>query len=253
MKLSTQPQDPNYFKISGLIKIQNSLNKLVNDSANSRQLYSEKNTLIQKAKAIFGAIDFVGLESGSDILNNAVKLNKSIVETGVDIDALLKFRLLGHNILKKTDSEGLFRLSGSKNQVEVFLKELDKDINPKTIQKTQDVNTLTGAFKQLVRERSPGLLDGVKLVKDVKGLKEAVQKLKVIDRKLLNVVIRCLSEVAKKSTVNKMTAGNLATCMAPNLVEIVVDENNPLAAFAKTKESNDIVQFMIEHYAEIFK
>lgn len=244
-----QPQDPNYPKILGLIEVQNSLNKLVECSVQPKKLYTEKNALIQKAKAIFGTIDFVGLESDSDILNNAVKLNKSIIETGAGIDALLKFRLLGYNILKKTNVVGLFRSCGSKTKIEELLKDFDNGINPKTIKEIQDVHMLTGAFKQLVEKQFSGFDEDFELVANVDKLKAVVQKLKIIDRKLLNVVFRCLSKVAENSAINSMNAMSLATCITPRFIE----SDNPFEVITKTKEVIPVIQCMIENYDEIFR
>ncbi|NGX48312.1 MAG: hypothetical protein K1000chlam3_01703 [Chlamydiae bacterium] len=181
------------------------------------------------------------------------------------------FQQLLEAILEKKDAEGLFRINGSKKNIEKLLKVLNPGKNTKkpirkkfTFKKNKstdttemiqqaDIHELTGVFKAMLRGRAP--LDTIK--KSLMGFEElsvgalqiAFHKLESKDFALLKMLIKSLSEIEKNSEKTMMPTSNLAICIGPNLIKFSEDLK---VASDETTRVNSITEFMIDNYAKIF-
>ncbi|MDN3505837.1 MAG: Rho GTPase-activating protein [Simkaniaceae bacterium] len=181
--------------------------------------------------------------------------------------------LLANAIIEKKSTEGLFRVGGSASVKEILLRKLSAK-NDGLVQtvgaafnklfgetrnifeevERSDIHAVAGAFKELLREQNPSLLDTIKaelLVEglDLQTLKPLIQKLGDSEKAQLKIVLDLCSEIASTDG-NKMDASNLAICIAPNLFTPAEDLAGSLH---ETRLITPAVQMMIENASELFE
>jgi|GEM_PF-2724073 len=184
-------------------------------------------------------------ELHAGIVGMVALIEKKLVLTDTE-----KLDLLAKEIRKCVNTEGLFRLCGTRVGITSLLGDFSSD----AVEDIKDVHTLTGAFKQILREQNPSLLDAIKsglLAEDltIEKLKPLIQSLRDKEKAELKIVLDLLSEIAVSAETNKMNAANLATCIAPNL-------HTPaegLAALGELGPMNAAVEMMIENNSELFE
>jgi hypothetical protein len=165
--------------------------------------------------------------------------------------------------------EGLFRVVGSHQNIESLRDKLDSvdcDAAALLLSPTARVDShdVAGLFKRFVRELPEPLLTfdkydqfvSVSQLSDVAatrtGIKSLVQSLPVENRRSLICVLWLLHQVALRSDVNKMTASNLAACLAPNFIKaredhsIALDHND----LKTMKSSVAVLAQMISNYKD---
>ncbi|NGX48311.1 MAG: hypothetical protein K1000chlam3_01702 [Chlamydiae bacterium] len=227
-----------------------------------QEFQSFKANLLENFKKASTEINWEGLATNQKQQRFIVNLNKIIAGSLNDIEDKLattlheKLNVLTNAILQKNQDEvGLFRISGSVSAI----KELVKKIKEGQINNIQgeNVHTLAGALKQILKDQSPHLLDAVKgdLLNienpNVNEIQTALNGLKQKDQAILKTLMNFLSEIAAHSKNNKMGPRNLAICMGPNLLTIT-STANPLDEIQETLKVNTLVAFMIQHSAKFF-
>ncbi|NGX26362.1 MAG: hypothetical protein K940chlam6_00280 [Chlamydiae bacterium] len=207
------------------------------------------------------AINWEGLKSNQPLQRVIVDLSNTIAKNLGEINAKLttafspKLEVLIQGILQNKEEEGLFRISGNANAVRDLVKKI-KEGQINNIQ-GENVHTLAGTLKQILRDQTPHLLDAIKedLLNienlDVQKIQTALNKLEQKNQAILKTLMNFLTEIAAHSENNKMNPTTLATCIGPNLLTITQNAN-PLDSVQETLKVNTLTAFMIEHSAEIF-
>ena len=222
-----------------------------------QQFQTFKTNLLVEFRDANHSINWENLARNPNKQHFIVNLNNTIAESLNDIEKKLattlygKLNVLTNAILKNKDTEGLFRIPGSVSAI----KELVKKIKEGQINNIQgeNVHTLAGALKQILKDQSPHLLDAVKgdLLNienpNVNEIQTALNGLKQKDQAILKTLMNFLSEIAAHAENNKMNAANLATCIGPNLLTF----KDGLEQLAMTDKLNTLITYMIQHSAEI--
>ena len=160
------------------------------------------------------------------------------------------------------DSEGIYRKSGAKSQIQTiedaFEKTFDQEADFDEIL-SGDIAGVTSALKQYLRYLPNSLIhidyydsfvEAAKYEKQVaiEKLRAVVNALPLPYQDCLLCVVSHLSRVSQHSEQNLMTSRNLAVCFAPTLVRHTEGEREILDMGPR----NDGTQLMIEHYEEVF-
>jgi len=161
---------------------------------------------------------------------------------------------------KGLETEGIFRLSGTKTEVDEYKKQTEegKDVPFKT---DTDPNVVTGVLKKFLREMPVPLLTfdlydewmdlfslemEEKEEQRIQQLKVVFQKLPELNRNTLVQLLQLCQNILKKVDVNKMTASNLSLVLGPNL--IYRKEANPLMMKSDLDHGNSLVEMLINYY-----
>ncbi|XP_033930525.1 T-cell activation Rho GTPase-activating protein-like [Melopsittacus undulatus] len=160
-----------------------------------------------------------------------------------------------------TSTEGIFRLAASQRACREVREALDSGV-PVQLE-TQPVLLLAVLLKDLLRN-IPSKLLSVHLYEEwmdamektsrqerLAALKEVASKLPEANLLLLRQLLSLLSGISKSVATTKMTAGNLAICLAPNLLS--PPQELPLDVLAQeTGKVTQLVEFLINHHEELF-
>eukprot|EP01128_Nolandella_sp_AFSM9_P005525 TRINITY_DN2674_c0_g1_i1.p1 TRINITY_DN2674_c0_g1~~TRINITY_DN2674_c0_g1_i1.p1 ORF type:complete len:729 (-),score=185.24 TRINITY_DN2674_c0_g1_i1:161-2311(-) len=152
--------------------------------------------------------------------------------------------------------EGIFRLSGSQTQIDVYRRMLDLGI-PVPINEEENPHTIAGLVKLFFREMPVPLMTFALYNSIIQAQKSPDENLRrrFIRRFLrdslplpnfhtLKYLCYFMREVSTFSSVNKMAAPNLAVVFAPNLVK--TDVNNVIAMVQHSPQINSFVVSLIE-------
>ncbi|KAM9652884.1 uncharacterized protein ACIBXB_010089 isoform 2-T3 [Morphnus guianensis] len=86
------------------------------------------------------------------------------------------------------------------------------------------------------------------------GLKEVAGKLPEANLLLLKRLLALLQNISRNVATSRMTAGNLAICVGPNLLSPPEEHTLPLDALVQvTGKVTRLVEFLIEHHGELFE
>ncbi|XP_033930526.1 T-cell activation Rho GTPase-activating protein-like, partial [Melopsittacus undulatus] len=158
-------------------------------------------------------------------------------------------------------TEGIFRLAASQRACREVREALDSGV-PAQLE-TRPVLLLAVLLKDLLRN-IPSKLLNVELFEEwmrakektsrqerLAALKEVARKLPEANLLLLQHLLSLLSSISKNVATTKMTAGNLAICLAPNLLS--PPQELPLDVLAQeTGKVTQLVEFLIHHHEELF-
>eukprot|EP01133_Synstelium_polycarpum_P008008 gene8008-9407_t len=170
-------------------------------------------------------------------------LEADLVEDGghhriPNILVLMKRSLIEYGGLQQ---EGIFRLAGEQTEIK-RIKEL---MNRNEFTSSNDINTVASLIKIWYRELPNPILNSIPTEKifhcgDVDECVDAINKLPEMQKNLLDWLMDLLLQVAANSSVNKMTAQNLAIVVAPNLYD--VSSSNPMEGLVLSQKC---VQFLL--------
>jgi len=119
-------------------------------------------------------------------------------------------------------TEGIFRLAGEQTEI----KRIKEQINNKTYDyKTNDVNAIASLLKIWFRELPTPILnalpqESIMGFHDANDCVEAYHSLPEPNKSLLMWLLDLMKLIVSQSSINKMTAQNLAIVVAPNLYDI---------------------------------
>jgi len=149
--------------------------------------------------------------------------------------------------------EGLFRVSGSAQQVDDLRKLYDKKGSVDLNAQAPSIHSASSLLKQFFRELPEPLFPRryystlIKVAKNpntdskINNLKLIVSKLPKINKHSLIYLLKFLKEVANHSDVNKMTPTNLGTVWGPNLIkEPPSEEPVNLSNFSQLMDSEHV-------------
>eukprot|EP00013_Stygamoeba_regulata_P023485 CAMPEP_0177663090 /NCGR_PEP_ID=MMETSP0447-20121125/19725_1 /TAXON_ID=0 /ORGANISM="Stygamoeba regulata, Strain BSH-02190019" /LENGTH=492 /DNA_ID=CAMNT_0019168873 /DNA_START=73 /DNA_END=1551 /DNA_ORIENTATION=+ len=157
--------------------------------------------------------------------------------------------------------EGLFRLSGSRSQIDE-LKRAYNGGEEVDLNEVRDPHVVAGLLKAFVREMPEPLFtfalydkflaaedhlkDEEKWTATVHGL---MKKLPNTNKKILRQLFVLLREVNEQSDTNMMTSRNLAIVFGPNILRDNTEDT--AAVVLDAAKVNNIMRKMIDHYAEL--
>uniref|UniRef100_A0A7S4NR34 Rho-GAP domain-containing protein n=1 Tax=Paramoeba aestuarina TaxID=180227 RepID=A0A7S4NR34_9EUKA len=156
--------------------------------------------------------------------------------------------------------EGIFRLSGNQNEVDIERRKIDA-WEPVEYSSVKDAHLVSGLLKKYLRDLPEPLLTyelfGAFLAtKDlpenqaVESLNKTMKKLPEVNRATFHAICQLCYNVQRFSDKNKMTPMNLGIVFAPSCLYGKAD--NP-AALELSLDANSVVAFIIEHCDEVFK
>ncbi|PAA83717.1 hypothetical protein BOX15_Mlig008797g1 [Macrostomum lignano] len=169
------------------------------------------------------------------------------------------------------DSEGLYRVAGFHDDIEVIKLAFDKETldNPVDLSRFDDVNTVASVLKAYLRSLpipviTYDMYDKFLAVVRREGddstaqlnasLRQCVSELPPAHRQTLNYLCRHLHRVAARQRINMMSPENLAIVLAPTLLrspsaEYIAD---PLRVLNNAKYERLVVEMLISEYETVF-
>lgn len=163
-----------------------------------------------------------------------------------EILVLMKRSLIASDGLK---SEGIFRLAG-----DVFeIAQLKDQMNKKTFQKSDNVNTVATLIKVWYRELPEPILnkvptESIYYSSDADRCIEAYRDLQEPFKTLLTWLLDLLCSVTQHSAVNRMTPQNLAIVVAPNLYD--TSSSDPMEGLVMSQKVVQFVNHLLLWYLE---
>jgi len=165
-------------------------------------------------------------------------------------------------------TEGIFRISGSSNEVGKLKGVLNKvDLMQKQQQQNKLIDlkeysphSVAGILKMYFRELPQPILGfeaynkltAVNAIEHDKGIsvsRSLLNNLPAANQAVFKYLVAFLVYVSQHSAVNKMTTANIAIVWVPNLVW---PQEETLETILTIPKLNGGVQFIVENYAEIF-
>jgi len=136
--------------------------------------------------------------------------------------------------------EGIFRLAGEQTEI----KRIKETMNKKEFSSSNDINTIASLIKIWFRELPTPILnalpaESIFYSSDINDCVTAFNTLPEPQKTLLDWLLQLLITTAANSSVNKMTAQNLAIVVAPNLYD--VSTSNPMEGLVMSQKC---VQFL---------
>uniref|UniRef100_A0A1I8IBP5 Rho-GAP domain-containing protein n=1 Tax=Macrostomum lignano TaxID=282301 RepID=A0A1I8IBP5_9PLAT len=166
------------------------------------------------------------------------------------------------------DSEGLYRVAGFHDDIEVIKLAFDKETldNPVDLSRFDDVNTVASVLKAYLRSLPIPVITYdmydkfLAVVRDDStaqlnaSLRQCVSELPPAHRQTLNYLCRHLHRVAARQRINMMSPENLAIVLAPTLLrspsaEYIAD---PLRVLNNAKYERLVVEMLISEYETVF-
>eukprot|EP01103_Thecamoeba_quadrilineata_P017727 TRINITY_DN6422_c0_g1_i1.p1 TRINITY_DN6422_c0_g1~~TRINITY_DN6422_c0_g1_i1.p1 ORF type:complete len:457 (+),score=97.70 TRINITY_DN6422_c0_g1_i1:33-1403(+) len=171
---------------------------------------------------------------------------------------------------KGTTTEGIFRISASKDEITRVIKTYDHNAKRHFLDKpvvlskiTSDPHVVGGALKQFLRDMPDALLtielyepfiSAIGIV-DYNIRMECVRRVLVhlpkVNHEILSHLLKLLKQIVNNSNITKMTADNLAICFAPTLIR---SRDDSFDTFIKDSErTNKLISTLITDYEELFE
>ncbi|KAM6098351.1 T-cell activation Rho GTPase-activating protein-like [Theristicus caerulescens] len=161
-------------------------------------------------------------------------------------------------------TEGIFRLVAGERASRELREALDSGAEVHL--ESQPVLLLAVTLKDFLRKIPSKLLE-VELYEEwmsalqktsrqerLAALKEVASKLPKANLLLLKSLLSLLQNISRNSTTSRMTAGNLAICVGPNLLSPAEEHTLPLdVLLEETGKVTRLVEFLIEHHGELLE
>nr|XP_006119695.1 rho GTPase-activating protein 35 [Pelodiscus sinensis] len=152
-------------------------------------------------------------------------------------------------------TEGIYRVSGNKSEMESLQRQFDQDHNLDLAEKDFTVNTVAGAMKSFFSELPDPLVPynmQIELVEAHKindreqklhALKEVLKKFPKENYEVFKYVISHLNKVSHNNRVNLMTSENLSICFWPTLMR---PDFSTMDALTATRTYQTIIELFIQ-------
>mmetsp|Transcript_25997 Transcript_25997/g.65307 ORF Transcript_25997/g.65307 Transcript_25997/m.65307 type:complete len:1260 (+) Transcript_25997:679-4458(+) len=159
------------------------------------------------------------------------------------------------------DTEGIFRISGNNLDIQKYYKELDSGKRPPL--ESLDIHVVSGLLKQFLRDLNNPLMtwelyplwiavsnfnigqdDKLEVVRQVCALLPAGSQA------VMKMLFLLLNKVMGKSSVNKMSAGNLGIVFAPTLLRPKVESIEVI--LGDSDASNSLMQLLVINAPGLF-
>lgn len=158
-------------------------------------------------------------------------------------------------------TEGIYRVSGNKAEMESIQRQFDQDSNLDLVEKDFSVNTVAGAMKSFFSELPDPLVPynmQVELVEAFKindreqrflTMKDVLRRFPRENYDVFKYVISHLNKVSQNSRVNLMTSDNLSICFWPTLMR---PDFTTMDALTATRTYQTIIETFIYQCAFFF-
>ncbi|XP_069500678.1 rho GTPase-activating protein 35 isoform X2 [Ambystoma mexicanum] len=152
-------------------------------------------------------------------------------------------------------TEGIYRVSGNRSEMESLQRQFDQDHNLDLVEKDFTVNAVAGAMKSFFSELPDPLVPysmQTELVEAHKindrdqklhALKEVLKKFPKENHELFKYVISHLNRVSQHNKVNLMTSENLSICFWPTLMR---PDFTTMDALTATRTYQTIIELFIQ-------
>nr|XP_033809699.1 rho GTPase-activating protein 35 [Geotrypetes seraphini] len=152
-------------------------------------------------------------------------------------------------------TEGIYRVSGNKSEMESLQRQFDQDHNLDLVEKDFTVNAVAGAMKSFFSELPDPLVPynmQNELVEAHKindheqklyALKEVLKKFPKENQEIFKYVISHLNRVSQNNKVNLMTSENLSICFWPTLMR---PDFSTMDALTATRTYQTIIELFIQ-------
>uniref|UniRef100_A0A0P6J9W2 Rho GTPase-activating protein 35 n=1 Tax=Heterocephalus glaber TaxID=10181 RepID=A0A0P6J9W2_HETGA len=152
-------------------------------------------------------------------------------------------------------TEGIYRVSGNKSEMESLQRQFDQDHNLDLAEKDFTVNTVAGAMKSFFSELPDPLVPynmQIDLVEAHKindreqklhALKEVLKRFPKENHEVFKYVISHLNKVSHNNKVNLMTSENLSICFWPTLMR---PDFSTMDALTATRTYQTIIELFIQ-------
>jgi len=143
-------------------------------------------------------------------------------------------------------TEGIFRLAGEQTEI----RRIKETMNKKEFTSSNDVNTVASLIKIWFRELPNPILnclpaESIFYSTDMNDCVSAFEKLPEPQKTLLDWLLHLLLTVAAQSSVNKMSAQNLAIVVAPNLYDVA--SSNPMEGLVMSQKCVQFIHNVLMH------
>ncbi|XP_067307070.1 rho GTPase-activating protein 35 [Pseudorasbora parva] len=158
-------------------------------------------------------------------------------------------------------TEGIYRVSGNKAEMESMQRQFDQDPNIDLVEKDMSVNTVAGAMKSFFSELPDPLVPysmQVDLVEAFKindreqrlhTMKDVLRRFPRENYDVFKYVITHLNKVSQNSRLNLMTSENLSICFWPTLMR---PDFTTMDALTATRTYQTIIETFIHQCAFFF-
>ncbi|XP_062328584.1 rho GTPase-activating protein 35 isoform X1 [Osmerus eperlanus] len=158
-------------------------------------------------------------------------------------------------------TEGIYRVSGNKAEMESMQRQFDQDHNLDLVEKDFTINTVAGAMKSFFSELPDPLVPysmQVELVEAFKigdreqryfTMKEVLRRFPRENYDVFKYVISHLSKVSQNNRLNLMTSENLSICFWPTLMR---PDFTTMDALTATRTYQTIIENFIHQCAFFF-
>ncbi|XP_030634540.1 rho GTPase-activating protein 35 isoform X2 [Chanos chanos] len=158
-------------------------------------------------------------------------------------------------------TEGIYRVSGNKAEMESMQRQFDQDHNLDLVEKDFTVNTVAGAMKSFFSELPEPLVPysmQIDLVEAFKindreqrlhTMKDVLRRFPRENYEVFKYVITHLNKVSQNSKVNLMTSDNLSICFWPTLMR---PDFTTMDALTATRTYQTIIETFIYQCAFFF-
>lgn len=190
---------------------------------------------------------------------------------GVDVEEVMKrptekglipkYAEMMINFIEKHNAHpGIFRLPGSKENVEYLKKDMDNQKLNDLSEQEKKVNDVASLIKEYFRDLPDSfapltLFNPIEQMKTdqekIDYLKIAVKKLTPANEQLFYELFKMFHFIHLKREINKMGASNISVCWSMNIFP-VPEGSNPIEVMKMTQGSGKICTFLIEHFPDIF-
>ncbi|CAM9630539.1 unnamed protein product [Bubo scandiacus] len=160
-------------------------------------------------------------------------------------------------------TEGIFRLAASERALRELREALDTGAEVQL--ESQPACVLAVLLKDFLRKIPSKLLEAhlyeewmsalqkTSRQEKLAGLKEVASKLPEANLVLLKHLLALLQTISRNAATSRMTAGNLAICVGPNLLSPAEEHTLPLDVLVQaTGKVTQLVEFLIDHHEELF-
>lgn len=156
--------------------------------------------------------------------------------------------------------EGIFRISGTASEMQSLRQSYDTGVTP-DLSSISNSHSVSGLMKSFFRELPEPLFTfraydhfiNSTLIQDTQErilyTKDMFKHLPPHVTKLLQLLLKLLSDVRSLESVNKMSAENLGIVFGPTLLRPKVESE---AMFLHTDKQRDVVAFLLIHFKELF-
>ncbi|XP_063794488.1 rho GTPase-activating protein 35 isoform X1 [Pseudophryne corroboree] len=158
-------------------------------------------------------------------------------------------------------TEGIYRVSGNKSEMDSLQRQFDQDHNLDLAEKDFTVNTVAGALKSFFAELpdplvpyavQSELVDAYKIndqEQKLQAMKDLLRKLPKENQEIFKYVISHLNRVSQHHHINLMTSENLSICFWPTLMR---PDFTTMDALTATRTYQTIIELFIHQCSYFF-